>query len=164
MILQLFIGATLTALGALSMEDGTPLTVLAASNTVIAGLLGLVYNSGLPDRYKSDRCVFEEVEDFLKEVLDSGLIEADKTVDELLAECFSKYQDAKATVQANVPATYMPIHGAKQPEQMPLTLTRAAQSSSLSDRLPLEPPRIEMARASALEREKDKEKGSEKEK
>lgn len=107
MLLQLFIGATLTALGSMSFTQGTPITILGAANTIIAGLLAFLQNSGLPDRYRYDKSEFEALEDHIKEILDSGIAPADQAADQILAECFDLYQDAKATVSANLPANYM---------------------------------------------------------
>ncbi|POR37999.1 Uncharacterized protein TPAR_01800 [Tolypocladium paradoxum] len=106
MVLQLLIGATLTSLGAMSMKDGTPITVLGAVNTVIAGFLALMHNSGLPDRYRHDMMQFEELEDHIKELLECGIAPADETTDQVLAECFDTFREAKATVNANLPAAY----------------------------------------------------------
>lgn len=114
MILQLVIGATLTAIGSLSIRDGTPITVLGAANTVIAGLLALLHNSGLPDRYRHDMAEFEEVEDHIKELLDTGIAPADLAIDQILAGCFDLYQNAKATVASNMPVTYNPGTGRRQ--------------------------------------------------
>ncbi|KAF5018556.1 hypothetical protein F66182_9450 [Fusarium sp. NRRL 66182] len=108
LILQLILGASLTALGSMSYEDGTPITILGAANTIIAGMLALLHNSGLPDRYRYDKAEFERVEDHVRELLTSGLVRADKTVHETLAECYDLYHHAKATVEANMPATYIP--------------------------------------------------------
>ena len=66
MILQIVLGAVLTALGSFQINDGTAITVLAAVNTVDAGLLALLHNSGLPDRYRLDKVEFTRVEDSLK--------------------------------------------------------------------------------------------------
>ncbi len=66
MIIQIVIGAVLTALGSVHAGDGIPITVLAAINTVDAGLLALMHNSGLPDRYRMNKVEFTRVEDFLK--------------------------------------------------------------------------------------------------
>lgn len=106
MILQLFLGAVLTALGSMSLKEGTPITVLGAANTVTAGFLAFLHNSGLPDRYWYDMAEYEEVEDHIREILDAGMIPADHTLDQALAECFDLYQNAKATVLANKPPTY----------------------------------------------------------
>lgn len=55
LVVQLALSATLTALGSLSLYDGTAITVIGAVNTCMAGILALMHNSGLPDRYRSDR-------------------------------------------------------------------------------------------------------------
>jgi hypothetical protein len=68
MLAQLALSAVLTALGSTSLKNGTPITVIAAINTSIAGILALMHNSGLPDRYRSDRNEFCKVEEYLKEV------------------------------------------------------------------------------------------------
>ncbi|KAM0242076.1 hypothetical protein ACHAP5_007474 [Fusarium lateritium] len=108
LILQLMIGASLTALGGMSTRDGTPITVLGASNTVIAGLLALLHNGGVPDRYRYDKAEFERVEDHIRELLVTGLVRADKSVNEALSDCFDYYQHAKRTVNSNMPAAYVP--------------------------------------------------------
>jgi hypothetical protein len=66
MILQVMVGAILTALGSLPMREATPITALAAVNTVGAGLIGLLHNSGLPDRYRMDKAQFMQVEDYIR--------------------------------------------------------------------------------------------------
>ncbi|KAH7145718.1 hypothetical protein B0J13DRAFT_622436 [Dactylonectria estremocensis] len=111
MIMQLFLGASLTGLGSFSLEHGTPITVLGAANTIIAGLLAYLHNSGLPDRYGYDMAEFGQVEDHIREVLDSAMVPANHTIDQALAECFDLYQHAKATVLANKPVTYTTSRG-----------------------------------------------------
>lgn len=106
MIVQLLVGAALTAIGSMSMSDGVPITVLGAVNTVVAGFLALLTNSGLPDRYRYDMFEYAQVEDHIKEILNSGVVPANKTNDQVIAECFEMYQDAKTTVAANMPANY----------------------------------------------------------
>lgn len=106
MIVQLFIGASLTALGPQLLHGGIPITVLGAANTIIAGLLALLHNSGLPDRYRHNMAEFEVLEDRIRELLDSGLVPVDETIDQTLAECFDHYHQAKVTVAANMPVTY----------------------------------------------------------
>ncbi|AEO70836.1 uncharacterized protein THITE_16271, partial [Thermothielavioides terrestris NRRL 8126] len=108
LILQVTLGAVLTALGSLPQRQATPITVLAAVNTVGAGLLGLLHNSGLPDRYRMDKAQFVLVEDFIKEILDTGIVEADQSVEDVLNECYTRLQYAKATVLANKPEVYSP--------------------------------------------------------
>ncbi|KAB5523865.1 hypothetical protein GE09DRAFT_1152851 [Coniochaeta sp. 2T2.1] len=65
MIMQIILGAILTALGSFSSTSGTPITLLAALNTVDAGLLALMHNSGIPERYRSNRVEFSKVEDYI---------------------------------------------------------------------------------------------------
>ncbi|KAI1877249.1 uncharacterized protein JN550_001321 [Neoarthrinium moseri] len=108
MILQLSLNAVLTALGSLSLKNGTVITVIAGINTLFAGLLALIHNSGLPDRYRSDRNEFSKVEQYLKEIIDTRLVPADDTIVEVLASCFDKFSDARQTVQNNIPASYAP--------------------------------------------------------
>lgn len=114
MVLQLFLGASLTALGSVSFRNGTPITILGAANTIIAGLLALLHNSGLPDRHKHNMFEFERLEDHIKELLESGLIPAHQTLDQAIAGCFHMYQEAKATVADNMPISYTSRHGNKQ--------------------------------------------------
>uniref|UniRef100_A0A0D2XXG4 SMODS and SLOG-associating 2TM effector domain-containing protein n=1 Tax=Fusarium oxysporum (strain Fo5176) TaxID=660025 RepID=A0A0D2XXG4_FUSOF len=66
------IGASITALSSGGFDD-TAITILAASNTVIAGLLALLHNSGIPDRYRYDKSEFQKVEDHIGEVLATGI-------------------------------------------------------------------------------------------
>ncbi|KAG5999826.1 hypothetical protein E4U43_001832 [Claviceps pusilla] len=106
MLLQILLGAALTALGSMSLEDGRPITLLGAVNTVVAGLLALLHNSGIPDRYWNDMAEFEEIEDHIKEILDSGIAPAGQEAPQVLGECFDLFRDAKATVAANLPANY----------------------------------------------------------
>ncbi|KAK3339470.1 hypothetical protein B0H65DRAFT_542187 [Neurospora tetraspora] len=110
MILQIVLGAVLTALGAWGGSEGvgtgTPITILAAINTTVAGLLALMHNSGLPDRLRMNKIEFEQVADHLKELLDTGIVEVGQGVDDVLKNCFSRFHTAKATVWANMPDAY----------------------------------------------------------
>lgn len=105
MVSQPLIGAVVTSLCSMSLHNGTAITVLGAVNTVIAGLLALLHNSGLPDRYRYDMAQFEELED-LKELLDSGIAPAEQATDQILAECFDLFRASKSTVTANMPINY----------------------------------------------------------
>ncbi|UNI21619.1 hypothetical protein JDV02_007595 [Purpureocillium takamizusanense] len=106
MVLQLLIGASVTSLGAMRANTGIAITVLGAVNTVIAGLIALLHNGGLPDRFRYDMIQFEELEDHIKELLDSAIAPANMTTDQVLAECFDRFREAKATVAANLPVNY----------------------------------------------------------
>ncbi|KAK0390983.1 hypothetical protein NLU13_0485 [Sarocladium strictum] len=106
LILQILIGATLTALGPSSVDNSLAITILGAANTVVAGLLALLHNSGLPDRFRYDMQEFERVEDHIRGILEGRLAPADEELDQLLAECFGMFSQAKETVSANMPPSY----------------------------------------------------------
>ncbi|PHH65902.1 hypothetical protein CDD81_1271 [Ophiocordyceps australis] len=105
MVLQLLIGAAITSLGATSAK-GPVVTTLGAVNTVAAGLLALMHNSGLPERFSYDKMQFEELEDHVKEMLQVRIVPEGQTVDQALAECCDMFREAKATVAVNQPASY----------------------------------------------------------
>ncbi|KAA8575291.1 hypothetical protein EYC84_004470 [Monilinia fructicola] len=107
LILQLLFGATLTALGSSSADKhGLAITVLAAANTVNAGLIALFNNTGMPDRFWNDWNEFEDVEMFVKELIETGLVDTDKKKEEVVAGCYVRFQAAKMTVRRNKPASY----------------------------------------------------------
>ncbi|CAD6441893.1 e890a639-1a66-4387-a5ab-c88e3f7edd5f [Sclerotinia trifoliorum] len=107
LILQLLLGAVLTALGSSSAaKHGLAITILAAANTVNAGLIALFNNTGMPDRFWNDWNEFEDVEMFVKELIETGLVETDKTKEQVVAGCFVRFQTAKVTVRKNKPASY----------------------------------------------------------
>jgi len=73
--LQIAVGASLTALGSSglaspSFDDDNPrdapITILAAINTVVAGLLALMHNSGLPERYRKDMNEFDKIKNHVR--------------------------------------------------------------------------------------------------
>ncbi|KAL2208987.1 hypothetical protein CC79DRAFT_1367191 [Sarocladium strictum] len=112
LILQILIGATLTALGPSSGNNSLAITILGAANTVVAGLLALMHNSGLPDRFRCDMQEFEKVEDHIRGILEARLAPADEELDQVLSECFDMFSQAKATVAANLPPSYNSHKGA----------------------------------------------------
>jgi hypothetical protein len=104
-ILQVLLGATVTALGSQTQQH-TAITVLAAANTVNAGLLALIHNSGLPDRFRNDWNEFDKVEMFLRELMETGIVKEGWDRDQVIADCFHRYTAAKNTIWQNKPATY----------------------------------------------------------
>lgn len=107
LILQLLLGAVVTALGSSSAsKHGLAITILAAANTVNAGLIALFNNTGMPDRFWHDWNEFEDVEMFVKELIETGLADTDKTKEEVVAGCYVRFQVAKMTVRRNKPASY----------------------------------------------------------
>jgi hypothetical protein len=113
LIVQILLGAAVTAIGA-SMEHGTGVAILAAANTVNAGLLALMHNSGLPERYKNDWNEFEEVEMWVRRLIETGVVEMTGMgydgciVEEVVHEAYRRFAEVKRTVQRNKPAAYMP--------------------------------------------------------
>lgn len=108
LFLQLVLGASMTALASSSNGDSTAITVLAAANTVNAGLLALMHNSGLPDRYKNDWTEYEKVELFMKELIASGIIREEVSREDVIIDCYKRYAKAKQTVLGNKPSAYTP--------------------------------------------------------
>ncbi|TVY57640.1 hypothetical protein LCER1_G001154 [Lachnellula cervina] len=99
-------GAALTALGSRATGQELAITILAAANTVIAGLLALLHNSGLPDRFQKDWNEYDDVESFLKELMETGIVKRGMTREDVVENCFAKFRRAKACVYKNRPSTY----------------------------------------------------------
>ncbi|KAL5357960.1 hypothetical protein BJX96DRAFT_182525 [Aspergillus floccosus] len=64
-IVQLAIGATITALGPLADEHMLAITILGALNTVVAGILALMKGRGLPQRLRNDIAEIRKVLTFI---------------------------------------------------------------------------------------------------
>jgi hypothetical protein len=113
LVLQVILGAAVTAIGS-SDRHGVAVTILAAANTVNAGLLALMHNSGLPDRYKNDWNVLEELEMWIWKVVETGVLEMTGRgedgwdAQEVVHECFERYAEVKKTIAKNKPAAYLP--------------------------------------------------------
>ena len=101
------LGAILTALGASSTLNGIPITTLAAANTVIAGIIALLHNSGLPNRFRNDWNEFRKVEMHVTELMHSGVVRKDSSVAETIERCWAMYREAVDTVLGNKPASYI---------------------------------------------------------
>ena len=97
----------MTALSAtISSSSSLPIVILAAANTVVAGLLALMHNSGLPERYKNDWNEFEKVEIKIKELVETGIVKEGVSRDDAVEACFKKYKQARKTVERNRPGSY----------------------------------------------------------
>ena len=106
LILQVLLGATLTALGSKSLQH-TAVTVLAAANTVVAGILALMHNSGVPQRFQNDWNEFDKVEIFIRGLIDTGIVEEGWNRDQVISDCFHRYSTAKDTISKNKPMSYV---------------------------------------------------------
>ncbi|KAH8803372.1 hypothetical protein F5884DRAFT_888646 [Xylogone sp. PMI_703] len=106
LVLQVVLGAAITALGP-GGKNSTSITIIAACNTVNAGLLALMHNSGLPDRFKNDCSQFNEVEMYIWELMETGIVKEGWERDEVIADCFERYARAQRVVENNKPAAYV---------------------------------------------------------
>jgi len=53
-----------------------------------------MHNSGLPDRYRSDRNEFQKLEEHIKAIVDTGLVPVSCSVNDSLAECYEMFATA----------------------------------------------------------------------
>ncbi|KAH9203343.1 hypothetical protein DL95DRAFT_377773 [Leptodontidium sp. 2 PMI_412] len=106
LILQLILGATLTALGSTSKKNGTVITILAAINSINAGIIALLHNSGLPNRIRKDKDEYEKVERFLTGLVDSGVVPVGTKTADVIKDCQTRYDTAKKIVASNKPEVY----------------------------------------------------------
>lgn len=68
----------------------------------------MLHNSGVPERFRNDRNEFKRLEEYIRSVVDTGLIRADEDVHEALAACFERFRAAHQSVENNVPGSYAP--------------------------------------------------------
>ncbi|KAI0478979.1 hypothetical protein GGR56DRAFT_672950 [Xylariaceae sp. FL0804] len=115
LVVQIALNAVLTALGSSPDKLAVVITTLAAINTCNSGMLALMHNSGLPDRYRSDCFEFVKVHDYVKEIVDTAVVPAGHSVSDVLSDCFRRFQTAQQTVQNNVPSSYTPSANPAQP-------------------------------------------------
>lgn len=106
LFLQLALGAAITALASSTTKDNTGVTILAAANTINAGIVALMHNSGIPDRFKNDWTEYEKVELFMKEVIGGGIVRQDITREDIVADCYARYSKARETISKNKPSSY----------------------------------------------------------
>lgn len=109
-LLQLLLGATLTALSAVGSVNadkiGISTTVIAAVNTVVAGLIALFHNAGFPGRLRSDLNEYAKVVEWLEFVMHSGVVDVGMTRDDVIQAAYDRYNTARATVERNQPEYY----------------------------------------------------------
>ncbi|KUJ15574.1 uncharacterized protein LY89DRAFT_117102 [Mollisia scopiformis] len=146
-ILQLILGATLTALAAVGSattdKTGVSITVIAAANTVNAGVIALLHylrrnchvgctknkclrhldqqNSGFPQRLRSDMNEYSKVVQYIEKLFETGNVPVGMTKDEAVNSAWDKYDEARATVEKNQPTYYV--------GQTPATAAPAAKAS-----------------------------------
>ena len=111
-MLQIIVGAALTALGA-AKGPAAAVTFLGAVNTVVAGLLTYLKGQGLPTRLEQYlhllRTLREHIEAREREFLEP---ECPLDVDEEIDRVTRMYQEVRQTAQDNAPGTVLPPRGA----------------------------------------------------
>lgn len=111
MMLQIVLGAALTALGAANGPKAA-VTVLGASNTVMAGMLTYLKGQGLPHRLEQYahllRTLREHIEERERELLQP---DCPLDVDEEVWRITKMYQEVRQTKEDNAPGTVLPPRG-----------------------------------------------------
>ncbi len=110
-VLQVVLGATLTALGPSSAGHPIAITLLGAANTVIAALLALIKGQSLPERFRKDEMEFRKARDFIEEteaLVVAGICGKDLAdVGRLVELAFKMYNTAKMNEENNRPGSYV---------------------------------------------------------
>ncbi|KAL9035226.1 MAG: hypothetical protein Q9214_006684 [Letrouitia sp. 1 TL-2023] len=110
-MLQIVVGAALTALGAASGPSAA-VTILGAVNTVIAGMLTYLKGQGLPNRLEQYlhllRTLREHIEERERELLE---LDCPLDVDAEIERIARMYQEVRQTKEDNAPGTVLPPRG-----------------------------------------------------
>ena len=111
-MLQIIVGAALTALGAAN-GPAAAVTLLGAVNTIIAGLLTYLKGQGLPGRLEANlhllRTLREHIEAREREFME---LDCPLDVDDEIERVTKMYQEVRQTAQDNAPGTVLPPRGA----------------------------------------------------
>ncbi|KAL9036068.1 MAG: hypothetical protein Q9180_004510 [Flavoplaca navasiana] len=116
---QICIAAALTALGA-SGSSNIAVTVLGATNTVLAGILTYLKGQGLPNRLRMYWTGLRKCREFMEEkervVAAEGwgwghVEEEGIDVDEVIDVCVKMYHDVRQNAEDNTPDTFLPMKG-----------------------------------------------------
>ncbi|KAG8531036.1 uncharacterized protein KY384_004393 [Bacidia gigantensis] len=110
-LLQIVVGAALTALGAAGGPSGA-VTVLGALNTVVAGLLTYLKGQGLPQRVEQYRHLLRSLREHI-EKREREFLEPDcpLDVDEEIDRTEKMYQEVRQSAQDNAPGNVLPPRG-----------------------------------------------------
>ncbi|KAJ5282013.1 hypothetical protein N7478_007385 [Penicillium angulare] len=109
-MVQVIIGAVITALGPSAADHMVAITVLGAINTSCAGLLALLKGRGLPQRLRGSMIEISKVLDYIQDT--SLLLKYDKSrvpengIGPLLEESFQRYASAEQLIEGNQPDTF----------------------------------------------------------
>jgi hypothetical protein len=109
-IMQIMVGAAITALGPTGGKHVLAITILGAVNTSVAGLLALLKGRGLPERLRRNSIELAQVSDLIREratLLRYGNSHVyNDGISHLLQEVFTAYASAKQIIERNQPDTY----------------------------------------------------------
>ena len=110
-LLQIIVGAALTALGAAGGPSAA-VTILGAINTILAGLLTYLKGQGLPGRLEQHfqlmRTLREHIEERERDFAEPGCL---LNVDDEIEAIVAMYKEIRQTVQDNMPGNVLPPRG-----------------------------------------------------
>jgi ABC-type multidrug transport system fused ATPase/permease subunit len=109
-IVQLMVGATITALGPLSGKYMVVITILGAVTTVIAGLLAFMEGRGLPQRHRKDLVEIRKVQTYIAgaeiKLKYGDRDRAVRDVDAFIEEARARYERMQNVIDMNHPDSY----------------------------------------------------------
>lgn len=110
-LVQILVGATLTAFGPVAGNHAVAITILGSVNTVTAGVLALFKGQGLQERLHKDEVEFTRLQVWIEEthaLLEAGVIGCDRQGVNLLVEtAFRMYNAVLASEENNRPDSYV---------------------------------------------------------
>ena len=109
-IVQVMVGASITALGPFGGQHLIAVTVLGAVNTVIAGFIALLKGRGLPQRPRKNMLELRRVREYIEQKRTmlqyrNRRFSRDE-VDSLLEDVMRRYDLAEEIIERNQPDTY----------------------------------------------------------
>ena len=111
-LLQIVVGAALTALGAANGPSAA-VTFLGALNTVVAGILTYLKGQGLPGRLEQYQHLLRSLREHIEE-REREFAETDCSldVDEVLQSIVQMYKEVRQSAEDNAPGNVLPPKGA----------------------------------------------------
>lgn len=111
-LLQIVVGAALTALGA-AKGPSAAVTILGAVNTIVAGILTYLKGQGLPARLEQDMYLLRTLREHIEE-RERELTEPDSAldVDEVVQSIVQMYKEVRQTSADNAPGNVLAPKGA----------------------------------------------------
>ena len=111
-LLQIVVGAALTALGA-AKGPSAAVTFLGALNTVVAGILTYLKGQGLPGRLEQYQHLLRTLREHIEErEREFGEPDCALDVDEVVQSIVQMYKEVRQTAEDNAPGNVLPPKGA----------------------------------------------------